>query len=62
MEILPVFYHSSTRKKTELRGVIRYTFYSVQSEFDSVQSADIAQRVKHLFASDLNLPMVFPIA
>ena len=42
------------QKESRLRELIRYMFYSVQTEFDSVQSA--AQRVKHLFVFDLHLP------
>ena len=44
------------KEESRLREPIRYTFYSVQSEFNSVQSAYIAQRVRHLLASSLNLP------
>ena len=48
------------QKELRPRHVIRYTFYSVQSEFHCVQSADLAQHIKHLLASDLNLPHGIP--
>ena len=51
---------SMHQKESRPREFIHYSFYSVQSEFDSVQSAEVAQRIKHLFTSDLNFPWYFP--
>ena len=56
------FRYSLHQKESRLRELIRYMFYSVQTEFDSVQSAD-KPSVLNIYSSLTYIyPMIFYIA
>ena len=54
--------YSIRQKESRLRELIRYMFYSVQTEFDSVQSADKLSASNIYSSLTYIYPMIFYIA